>query len=353
MGKGGGSQAPTNTNTIQTSLPAYAEPYMTNLMQQGLQAYSQPFQAYQGQMVAGMSPGQLAAQSQLGGMQAIPGAMNEAGQIGTNVANSAANFNPNVTAQQTGVQNWTDPGVAQQYMSPYTSNVMSAQQALMSQQNQQQLNDINSKATQAGAFGGDRQAIADAAQNQSYQLALGNMQANALQNAYGQGQNTFLQSQGQSLQSQQANQQANLQAQSTTGQLGLGALNAQMGAGQNLGYLGNMQQNAGLNYIQALNQMGGQQQQQQQNYLNNAYTQFQQQLQYPQQMAQGYSSILHGVPVSANSTATNYTASPSLTSQIGGLGTMLAGAATGGGSTGLAEGGLADMYARHVSRRLQ
>jgi hypothetical protein len=47
-------------------------------------------------------------------------------------------------------------------MSPYVQNVMAAQQGLMGEQNQQQLNTINNQAAQSGAFGGDRQAIADA-----------------------------------------------------------------------------------------------------------------------------------------------------------------------------------------------
>ena len=317
MSKGGGSSTPTSSTVSQSNLPDYAQPYMTQLMGQGLTQMATPYQQYQGQQVANTSPFQQAAQGAMANMQAVPGATNEAGQMQTNVGNQAAGFG----VEQAGVQNWTDPGVAQQYMSPYTQNVMSSQEALMNQQNQQQLNTINGQAVQSGAFGGDRQAIADAAQNQTYQLNLANMQANALNSAYTQGQNTFLGSQAQSLQAQQGNQNVNLQA-------GLGSMSNQLQAASGLLNTGANQQSQGLNWINGMNSMGATQQQQQQNLLNASQNNFSQAQNYNTTQLGNYGNLLHGIPVQPSYTSTNLQAAPSTTGVLGGLGSIAAGAST-------------------------
>lgn len=358
MGKGS-SQAPTSSTVTQTNLPSYAQPYFTQLMGQSAAQAATPYQQYQGQQVANFSPMQQAAFGALSNMQPIPGAANTAGQIATNVANQAAGFNPQfdvnqvapqsqVQAQQTGVQNWTQPGTAAQYMSPYTQNVMSAQQALMNQAYQQNLNQINTQAAQAGAFGGDRQAIADQQAAQNYNLGLANMQAQALQNAYGQGQNTFLASQGQGLQSQIANQQAalqaamgnvgygmqgqlanqqqNLAAQNLAAQYGLGGLQTQLGAGSQLGALAPSMQNMGLNYLSAVQGAGNVQQQQQQQLLNTAYNNWANAQNWNWSQLGNLGNILHGVPVSPSVTQTNMQAAPSMVGMLGGLGALATGA---------------------------
>lgn len=362
MGKGSGGSAPTSSTVTQSNMPDYAAPYFQQLMGQGLSQMATPYQQYQGQQVANTSPFQQAAQGALANMQGVPDATNTSGQIDTNIANQAAGFNPqfsvnqinpqSVQAGQTSVQNWTDPGLAQQYMSPYTQNVLDAQKANMNVDYQNSLNQVNSQATQAGAFGGDRQAVQDAALNRTYQQQLQQMESTGLNNAYNQGQQTFLGNQAQSLQSQQANQNAglqgqisnqnaNLQGQSLNNQYGLQAQNfgaqygiagmqAGLSAANQLGNIGNQQQNQGLNYINALNSMGQGQQQQQQNLLNTSYNNFGQAQNWNWQQLGNYGNLLHGVPVSPNYTQTNLQAAPSLGGMLGGLGSIAAGGLSGG-----------------------
>jgi hypothetical protein len=284
-------------------------------------------------------------------------------------------------------------------MSPYTQNVMQTQQALMAQQQAQNLNQINTGAAQAGAYGGDRQAVADQLSQSQYAQNLAAMQAGALQNAYGQGQNTFLQSQGQGLQSQMANQQAGLQGQlanqqayNTAAQYGAGlgaqgqlanqqyglqgqlanqstnlqgqSLNNQYGlqgqglaaqyglagmqtglqSANQLGQLAPSQQQMGLNWINAMNQVGGTQQQQQQNLLNQAYNNYGLGQNWGWQQLGNMGNLLHGVPVTPSYTQTNLTAAPSTTGMLSGLGTL---------ATGLASGSPSDRRLKKAIRKVR
>src|SRR5215831_3762964 len=118
-----------------------------------------------------------------------------------------------VSAQQvTGPQSWTTPGTAQQYMSPYTQNVIDTQLAQAQVQEQQQLQQQKGQAAQAGAFGGSREAVEEANTSIGYQQMAANLEAQGLQNAYQQGMGQFTQEQAMGQQAQMANQQAGLQA---------------------------------------------------------------------------------------------------------------------------------------------
>jgi len=72
---------------------------------------------------------------------------------------AAADVAPNA---QVATQSWTDPGTAAQYMSPYTQQVVQAQQAYATQAYQQQREQEKGQAAQAGAFGGTREAVEQA-----------------------------------------------------------------------------------------------------------------------------------------------------------------------------------------------
>jgi hypothetical protein len=324
MGSGGGSSGPSQQTVTQSNLPDYVSPQFTSLINQGYAQMATPYQAYQGQQVAGFDPMQQAAMGAMTNMQAIPGAADTAGQMATNVGNMS------MGAPQVGVQNWTSPGVAQQYMSPYVQNVLDAQKANMNVDYQQQRNQMNDQAAAAGAYGGDRQAIQDAALNRTYNQQLQQMESQGLNNAYTQGQNTFLGSQGQSLQAQQANQGNYMQG-----------LQAQLGASGQLGQLAPAEQQMAMNWINGMNTMGGQAQQQQQALLGTAQNQWNQGQNWNWQQLGNYGNLLHGVPVGQTYTNTTYTPAPSLTSGIGGLATAGMGAFMGGGSGGGAGGGAA------------
>ena len=362
---GGSSQQPTQqTVTSNTSnLPAYAQPYMEDVMQRAQGASNQQYTPYQGQQVAGFTPAQQQVQDATMGMQA-PGqfgqATNLSAQAGLGALQAGANYNPaQVNAQQVnaqglsqyqmaGPQQW-DSSQAQQYMSPYEQNVLDVQkqQAVRDAQKSQLTQNLG--ASRQGTYGGARQLLATTENERNLNTNLANIEATGMQNAYQSAQQQFNTQQqlgqqanqanlsallgvqqlgsGQNLQAQQANQQAGLQAQQANLQsqqfganLGLQGLTQANQAGQTLSNLGTAQQQANLGVLQAQSAVGNQQQslqqqidtQNQQNFMNQQY--------YPMQQLSYFSDIMHGVPISNNTTSTVSTPAPSAISQIGGLG---------------------------------
>lgn len=114
------------------------------------------------------------------------------------------------------------------YMTPYMQNVISPTMALLNQQNQQAMAGQTANAIRAGAFGGDRAAIAAANLAQQQQLASGKVLGDLLQSGYGQALATAQQQQQLGLSAEQANRAA--QAAAAGQMLGIG----QQGFGQSL-----------------------------------------------------------------------------------------------------------------------
>ena len=166
-------------------------------------------------------------------------------------------------------------------------------------------------------------------QQQALQAALANQQAGLTtgqQNLQAALQTQQLGTQT-GLQAALANQQARLDAQKaaeasrqfgvTSGYQGLAQ--AMQGA-QTLGQLGQTQQQMDLQRFQAQDLTAAQEQQMQQRYLDTAYQDFLRQQQYPMDQLSYYSSILHGIPVTPNTSSTVSQPAPSMASQLGGLG---------------------------------
>lgn len=169
---------------------------------------------------------------------------------------------PNVKAvkaraeQMTGPASWTEQGTAAQYMSPYMQNVVDIQKREASRDFAKQMAKLDAQAAQAGAYGGSRQAIerSEARRNQAQRL--GDIQAQGLQQAYGQGMGQF-QAESQlgqgakqsnlsaAMQAILANQQAGMTAQQLNQLYGQGGFQAQAAnmAAQNL---------ANNNYVQQM-----------------------------------------------------------------------------------------------------
>lgn len=317
-GGGGGSPA----NTTQTSIPEYAKPYVESMLgtAQG-QVYTfgpegnvtglQGYQPYGGQLVAG--PGALQQQSYTGASQAnVPGQF----QQGTNLAQQAG-----LQALQAG-QGFTpgtfqggqwSSGARDQYMSPYMQGVVdiSKREALRNaaiQGTQRQ-----AKFSQAGAFGGSRQALADVEAERNINQQLGDIQTRGMQDAYTTGLQAFQADATRGLQAQQLGEQSR---QFGTGLQLQGAQAATQAAGA-MGQLGAQQQQAQQDILKLQNQFGQQQQQTAQQALDLQQQQWAQQQNYPFKQLGFISDMLRGLPLSNTAV---YQAAPSSTSQLAGLG---------------------------------
>ena len=275
---------------------------------------------------------------------------------------------------QNASQSWTDPGVAQQWMNPYTSQVT---QATADQANRafsapggalQQMTDAFTGGN-AGQFGRNR--MGDVANNLSYNFGqgLGAQLGNINMQGYNQGMSAF--GQQQALQGQLAGTMGGLGA-SDVGQFGnlgtqlVNQANAGVGANINAGAgqtaFGQAGQQA--NYADLATLMGSGQQQQAfgQQQADFDYQKFLTQQNWDvtnaslaQSLAQGW-QLPTQVNSQSQSQSTSTPATGSILGQILGGGLSIAGLGTGGGGTvggGIANwiGSLGKAHGGHVPRR--
>ena len=373
--KGGG------TNTVQTvsSPPAqYLQAYQ-DVQNQAQQVAATPLQQYTGQVVAQFSPDQSAALGQIENLTANGGVqapyLQAAQQQFTNATqplltptlqgkldqNSGQALVPATSAAVTGIQGAANTGTAgitgaaagltpesvQQWENPYTQDVVHATQAEFNNQNNQQLAQVRGNAISQGAFGGDREGVAEALTAQQQQLA----QAPVIAGLESQGYTTGLQAAQQQaglqtqaatsagslgLQGAQAAGQAGMTGATTESQLGLQG--AQVGLGANeanawlasqAGFgeanLGSEAQSTGLQGASALLQAGSLEQQMAQENLNIPYQQYLAQQAYPFQTTGWEANIAEGLGGASGGTSSTTSPAASTLSQVGGLGLGAAG----------------------------
>jgi len=303
-GKGGGASE--QTITQQNPISAAAQPYIENMLGRAQDLSYQPYQTYPGQRTADFTGLQnqsfqgvqgLGVQPQIGQASGLAGV---SGLGGLGVAGQATNQ---------GFQNQVGG-----YMNPYLQYSLAPQLAEANRMYDMSGVAQQSKATQAGAFGGSREAIM-AAENERNR----NMGLNSI---IGQGYNTAFQGA-----QQQYNQ--NLQNQLS----GFGLANTAAG---NLGNLGQTQFGQQQAALGMQNQFGAQQQQQQQNIMNQQYQDFLAQRQDPYTKLSFLQNMTSGIPLTS-STQSVYS-NPSTLSQVAGLATAGAGA-YGLANMGKAKGG--------------
>ena len=149
---------------------------------------------------------------------------------------------------------FTDEGVRQKYMDPYMQAVVADQQKNAQRMFEEQLAETQGSAAAAGAFGGTRQAVLESAMRRDLSNQKGSIAAQGLESAFQNAQQQFERDRGASMQAQQLNQQAQLQAALAnqgmgfqTGQTNLQALLGQQELGANLGMRAQeLNQNVGL-----------------------------------------------------------------------------------------------------------
>ena len=163
------------------------------------------------------------------------------------------------------------------YMNPYTQQVIDTSMADLERQRQMQMNQLGAQATQAGAFGGSRQGVAEALTNEAFarqggQLAAG-LRQQGFQTALGASQQdvanqmqTALANAGFANQASQFGQQSALQAALANQQAGLEASRLNQAAALQRGQLGisaasQLGQLSNLGFGQGMQIMGQQAQQ--------------------------------------------------------------------------------------------
>jgi hypothetical protein len=205
-------------------------------------------------------------------------------------------------AGQNYAQQATDPNAVGAYMNPFVQNALAPALALQNQQFGQIAAQNAGQATQAGAFGGGRDAVMRGLNQQNQMLAQNQLVGNAYNQAYTNAQ----------------------QAQQFGSNLGLQGAQAGIQGANTLAGIGGQQLAAQQGVLGTQNQMGVQEQQNQQNVINQAVQNYASQQQYPQQQTANIMNLIRSTPTTQ--TATTYQAPPSAVSQLGGLGATALGA---------------------------
>ena len=254
-------------SSTSTSVPTYAQPFYEEIMRQAAkQTYTtdaggavtgvRPYVPYTAERVAGFTPQQLAVQQATAGLttptqfaqagQQLQGVSGIAGLAAPTGLQQALGYTPTTvgaqqiggisgisapsvgTPQQVGAQQigaatigaptsittgqFTAPGTAAAYMSPYQQQVTDIATREAQRQAQIQRASQAMGAIGRGTFGGGRQALIQGETDRATQQLLADIQAKGGQAAFEQAQQAFQADQARALQAQQANVQYGLQA---------------------------------------------------------------------------------------------------------------------------------------------
>jgi hypothetical protein len=247
----------------ESSLSNWAGDYVTDMLGKGQALANQPYQAYTGPLSAGQSTAQQAAFQGVGNLS-VP-----TGQMG------AAGFQPQKFTAQ----------AAQDYMNPYLQSALNPQIEEARRQAQiTRLGDAN-RLTQAGAYGGSRQAIMESELNRNLGQNLANITGQGYQTAYDKAMQQF-----------NTEQSAAQQAQNLTNQYGLQAL-------QNQANLGAQERAIQAEGIAA------------------DIAQFEEERDFPYKQTQYQQSLLQGLPLAAQSYS--YAKPSQLSELLGGSGGLM------------------------------
>jgi len=286
---------PAAGTSSQSTLSDWAGPYVTDMLGKTQAIAEQPYSVYQGPMTAGESDlqskvfgglGSLNFPSQLGqtfssGSAYTPPAMSQgtfANQpigMGAGAPMGGIAGLGNGTSTGTASGSTTPPlGVASQYMNPYLQSVLQPQLEELRRQSQINMQPSMAKMTQAGGFGGGRQAIMESEANRNLLQAQNQAIGTGYSNAYDKA---------------------------------MGQFNTEQGQAKTLADI--------------MGQAGAQQRGIEQEGITADYNEFLAQRDYPQKMLQFQQSMLQGLPISTVSTTpASQTGLGALQSTVGTLG---------------------------------
>jgi hypothetical protein len=305
-----GVTAPASTPGYGTSssstLSPWAGDYVTNMLGKGQALSEMPYQSYQGQLTAGPSDLQ---QQQAAGLTQLAQTGLQPTQF-TNQFNAPTAYNPTTFTSGT-----FDTGAAQQYMNPYLQSALDPQ--LKELQRQAQIANVAdaSKLTQAGAYGGGRQAVLMGEQNRNLLDKTQSLLGQGYNTAYDKAMAQFNADQARNLQAQQgteASRQFGANQGLTAAQYG-----AQYGQAANAAQEAANQASAqfGLNTLGALGTAGATQRDIEQQGLTAARSAFEAERDNPYKMVQYQQGLLQGLPITTNTTTPNQTGLSSLLTQ--------------------------------------
>jgi hypothetical protein len=304
----GGSPPAQPTETVQTTIPEYAQPYMERLLGKAESLTDSPYQTYGGQRLSSPSEQQEAARREASTLE-TPGQFGVGtGMIGAGGLGSLGFGQQAAGAGQQYFGMATDPTQTQAFMSPYMQSVTDIQKQAALREAQIAQQKANLGSARQGTYGGARQALQQAERERGLLDRLNQIQAQGSQSAF-----------EQAMKAQQFGSELGLRGL----QAGITGAGQAAQAGQALGQIGAAEQEADIQRLKTQEMFGGLEQQSQQAAFDLAYQDFLAQQQYPYKQLGFMSDLLRG---SANLAGTGgktvYETPPSMLQQAVGPGLL-------------------------------
>ena len=324
---GGSTSAPAGTVGVESNLSNWVGDYTTNMLGQGQALANMPYQPYMGQLTAGTSPIQSAAftnATNLSTPTSIGNAATAAGNIATQA--SGLTYSPTTfTNQYTAPTAYSpttssfDATQATAYMNPYLKASLEPQLAEARRQSEMTQQQNAAKMTQAGAFGGSRQAILDAENQRSLGANLANITGQGYNTAYDKATAQFNADQARKAQEAQFGAQQDMTSAQAKAQYGMAGLQAgeqskQFGstyglqglqtglqAAQTQGTIGSQENQAGLANLAQQLAAGAQERGIESEGIAADKAAFEEARANPYKMVQYQQSLLQGLPLAAQS----------------------------------------------------
>lgn len=275
---------PAGATGYESSLSNWAGDYVTGMLGQGQALANKPYEAYTGPLTAGASGLQNQAFTQAAGLQ-TPAAIGQAATTAGGIASLAP-----------GAGKYTPVGIdfgadqAQQYMNPYLQSALNpAMDEARRQADISRMADAG-RLTQAGAFGGSRQAIMESEGRRNLMDKQNQMLTSGYSTAFDKAQQQFNADQARKIQEQQFGTTSGLQGLQT----GIQGAQAQ-------GQLGALQSQADLAGLSAMSGLGGVQRGIESEGIAADKAQFEEARLNPYKMVQFQQSLLSGLPLAAQS----------------------------------------------------
>jgi hypothetical protein len=313
MSRGGGDSTQTGTTTsYTTTLPEYFAPYATAMANRAQHESLAGYTPYSGQRLAGFTPEEQVALSRMGGYGAGgPSAQEKYATSG--YAEEGRRTSP----YGMGIAEGFDPqeftsDIAAKYMSPYTQQVVDVQKREAGTDYGKQLQAMQARAGQAGAFGGYRHGQQELGMSKQLSQQLGDIQARGQAAGYEDAYGRFIQDR---------------QARFAKAQLGLEGLGADQRSRelrqQALSGMAGMSKQAEQSQMQrlaALQGVGMTRRGMEQEQMDIAYSDFLQQRDFPKRQIEWYNEMLRGLSPQANQQVQTYTQRPGAFQTLAGLG---------------------------------
>jgi hypothetical protein len=275
---------PAGATGVESSLSNWAGDYVTGMLGQGQALANKPYEAYTGPLTAGASGLQNQAFSMAAGLK-TPGAIGQAATTAGGIASMAPG-----AGQYTAVGSDFGNQQAQQYMNPYLQSALNpAMDEARRQADISRMADAG-RLTQAGAFGGSRQAIMESEGRRNLMDKQNQMLTSGYSTAFDKAQQQF-----------NADQARKIQEQQFGSTLGLQGLQTGLQGAQTQGQLGNLQSQADLAGLSAMSGLGGVQRGIESEGIAADKAQFEEARLNPYKMVQFQQSLLSGLPLAAQS----------------------------------------------------